>query len=195
MSKLIAKYIKSKQAPKTEQPTTEGLGVGFVKMLPSTWWVVLGSIFFSPITWELVLIYYFSKAVAKVATVSFSASKALEMLSNPNIHKYIEDQCVKLYKETKKSYPELREFVSNRKMEAEEQKYAAGISAGFSKRVQNFIFISSQIHSVSYKHAVVVFADTTHIEEIYVVFEDAASRKYIAVPIPAPTKQECQKFF
>ena len=32
MSKLIAKYIKSKQAPKTEQPTTEGLGVGFVKM-------------------------------------------------------------------------------------------------------------------------------------------------------------------
>jgi hypothetical protein len=189
-SKLMNKYFRGDQ-----EPVTEGKGVGLVKFANGlSGWVFFAGIFTSSITWHAVFAYWIVTSTVGGIMKNISESTVLQALSNPKMRDYIENCASKIYKEVHKSDPEVNEFTSNVKYTFSDQKYAATKMSTYN-RLTNMIFLSKELQSAGYKHTIVLFADTTHIEDMYVVFSKPKTHQYLAYPIPAPKMQELKAMY
>lgn len=190
-SPLLNKTFKA-----NTKPVTEGKGVGVVKFaVGATSWVFLAGLFVSAISWHACFMYWLGANVVSGIVRGFSKAKVTEIMASPKMHDYVENMCSKIYKEYSKTHDNIAEFTSNVELTFSDQKYAGKLTAGPIRSLTNYIFLSKQLKAVSYKHTVVIFGDTSHIDGMYVVFRDKSANEYICIPIPAPKEKELREMY
>ena len=156
-SPLMNKYFKN--TPTSAEPVTEGWGT-----------VVAWMVFNWP---------------GGAAAMILSEANINKMLHSKPIVKYIVQTCDQLYKQEKKTYPDLQidlpggiknciKTVMARRKEYSFLNILKNTPVGYSVNGYNLL----------------VFGDTDHLEKIVVTFYSKNKDKFVARALPAPTKKE-----
>ena len=142
-----------------------------------------------------------STALTGMATKKLTANMFDNITKHQKLKKYIQDQCDKIFKATKKEYGNLSTNVDTSTV----QKIAkAGGAVGnvitFSELLKNQ-FASSSTADEKFlkigKYSIEILFDTNSISAMIVIFtaSDGKRTEYIAKRIPAPTNSELAKMF
>ena len=181
---------------KVYTPVNEGVGTAVAKIVAgSTSLVFLARLFTSIISWKQAILYSIAAGTVGAIAKGMSEAKVIEFMGDPKIHKYIEHAATEMFKKLKKDYPNLQEFTSDVSDTFESQLHAAKSRMGVNKSIQNMIFINKELGAIEYKHTIVVLADTTHIEDVCVIFREKRLGQYIAVPLPPPSESELKAYY